>query len=244
MEHISLKFTGNGVAPANTRCKELAALILAAEELLLSMNDDDADEPGELPLCLVEVQDKSLGLKFAAMIAGVTVWLDVASIINTGRFDKMNPKARQAFGEIVSFVKRRGCSASLVDSTRGVIASFDYSISLPADQKFRGKSSILGEVLRVGGEEPKVRLRLPSGKTLSCDTSESVARELGHRLYDFVTCTGVATWDYATGEVLRFRIEKARAFNRVPASKAFANLAAAMPIGASKLAEAGIEYAL
>lgn len=107
--------------------------------------------------------------------------------------------------------------------------SLRYNITLPVEFKFRGGSSLIGQVVRVGGEEPKVRLKLPSGKVLSCDTSEHVAKELGHRLYETVTCKGYATWDYATGEVLKFKIETVGKFRKVPASVAFENLAEAMP---------------
>lgn len=204
-------------------------MITATEDLLSAMMDD-SDEEESIPLCLVSLEDKSLGLGFASlqMAAAMVLWQEFAAVINTGNFEKLVPKARQSLVEIVSFVKKKECTVFVEDSERGVMASFDYNITLPAELKFHGGSSLIGEVVRVGGADPKVRLKLPSGKFLSCDTTESIAKELGHRLYETVTCKGNATWDYTTGEVLRFRIEHVGTFKKVSASKAFENLAAAM----------------
>jgi hypothetical protein len=243
VDHIAIRFTGNDVAPVTTGCKELAAVISAAEDLLVAMMGDEHEDQHATPLCLVSVEDKSLGLKFAVHMAlGMTLWLDLAAVINTKQFEVMNPKARQALSEIVSFVKRKNCTASLI-SPSGTIATFDYTIELPVEQKVKGRTSILGEVIRVGGEEPRIRIRLPSGKTLTCDTSETIAKELGHCLYEPVTCNGVATWDFDTNEVLKFKIEKARTFTKVPASKAFEDLAKAMPSVVNRLQKTGLEYA-
>ena len=244
MPQISLRFAGNEVAPQTTRCKELAAVISAAEDLLLALMGEDAEDQSPIPLCLVSIETQSLGLKFAVHMAmGLVLWQDMAAIINSGRFERMAPKVRQAFGEIVSFVKRKGCTAYLGDSEHGTIATFDFNISIPAESKFRCASSIIGEVVRVGGSDPKVRVKLPSGRVLSCDTTEAVARQIGHMLYEPVTCNGRATWDYETGELLGFKIEKVRAFQKVRASDAFGCLANAMPSVIARLSQRGIEYA-
>ena len=252
MEHISLRFVGNGVAPVTTRCRELAAIISATEDLIAAMSEqvredwDEEREDGEgMPVCLVSVEDRSLGLRFTAfqMALALSTWGHIAAIINTGRFEQLNPKATASLGEIISFVKKKGCRALLGDTTNDSLAVFDSNLSLPAEFKFKGRSSLIGEVVRVGGVEPKVGLRLASGKTLTCETTESIAMELGHRLYDIVSCKGTATWDYAKGEVLKFRIDEVGSFRQVTSSQAFENLAAAMHAVVERLRTDGLQYA-
>lgn len=247
VDHISLRFVGNGVAPVTTRCKELAAVISATEDLVSAMYGEmDEDEDGEIQVCLVSLEDKSLGLKFTALKMAIVValWSDLAAIVNTGKFETLNPKARESLIEIVSFVRKKNCRAFLGHTRNDTLATFDSSITLPSELKFRGRSSLIGEVVRVGGDDPKVRLRLPSGgKPLTCETTEAIARELGHRLYEIVICKGTATWDYATGEILKFRIDEVGTFKKVTASKAFESLAAAMPSVVERLRVEGIQYA-
>lgn len=231
VDHVALRFIGDGVSPSTTRCRELATVISAVEDLILSLAEESEAEDIDVPLCLVALEDKSLGLKFAAtqIVMTMALWQEFAAVINTGNFERLSPKAMHSVEEVVSFVKKKHCLALVEDSQNGVIASFDYNIALPVGQKLRGHSSLIGQVIRVGGEEPKIRLKLPSGRVVSCETTQEIAKNLGHRLYDSVTCKGNAIWDYTTGEVLKFRIDEVGAFRMTSASEAFHALAEAMP---------------
>ncbi|RYD21742.1 MAG: hypothetical protein EOP88_10350 [Verrucomicrobiaceae bacterium] len=240
-EFLSIRFTGGGVAPDNTRCKELASVIAATESLLSAMwaDHDDADP---VFLSLVSLEHQSIGLKFAAfqMALALALWQDLAVVINTGRFDKMPAKARVHLAEISSFVKRRGCTAILGSSQTESLASFDSSLALPQNLSFKGDSSLVGEVIGVGGISPKVKLKLGTGRSISCETSEVIAKELGHRLYETVHCFGTATWDNETLEVLKFQIREVGEFKRVKVSRAFEDLASSIPSTMNRWQSLGI----
>lgn len=236
MDFIALRFTGNNVYPSNTRCKDTAALIRAAEDLvtaIIAHQDDETDleEPlGELSV--IAITHESLGLRFSGnrMPAVFLAWQLVAGAINTGNFERLPLKARESLEEIAHFVKKRGAPALLTDSKHSSpIASIETDFSLPESLSVKGGTSVIGTVLRVGGKEPKLRLQLPSGQILTCDTSEQIAKELGHKLYDTVVCRGEATWDLSTNEVTKFRIKEVGIFKQGPASEAFMNLAKVMP---------------
>lgn len=234
MEFISLRFTGNDILPSNTRCKDLASLIRATEELLHAASTEDFDgEKVDVQLSLIGVESQSLGLKYAAvhMAVALMTWQNIAQVLNAGEYDRLNLKARESLAEIIHYVKRRGCVAELSDSQHSTaLASITPETELPEALQVSGQSSLIGTVVRVGGADPKVGLKLASGKTLSCDTSEAIARQLGHRLYDVVTCKGDVCWDMQTNSITKFRIKEVGSFRQGYASEAFSALAAAMPL--------------
>ncbi len=212
----------------------------------MTVASDDDDEDHSIPVCLVSLEDQSLGLKYQSirMSAALLAWGTLGTVVNTGKFDLMSAKARMSLSCIANFVKKKDCVAEIQNSHHGVIAKFDSSLSIPSQKKIKGKTTVIGEVVRVGGSLPKVRLRLASGKELSCDTSESVARELGHRLYDTITCRGSAVWDYTSNEILSFKIETVGAFRKGKASEAFAALSEAIPETLSDWNDRGIKDVL
>ncbi|HRH95586.1 MAG TPA: hypothetical protein PLB55_06600 [Prosthecobacter sp.] len=246
-DFLSLRFTGNGVFPGNTRCKEVAALISATEDLVEAVasenDDDDEEDQSGPPLCLIAIEDKSLGFKFskAHMLVALLSWQSIASVINTGRFDRMSVKAKTSLEEIVRFVKKRQCDVELRDSRHPEpMATITPEMVLPDNLRMPGETSMIGTVVRVGGNEPKVGLKLANGKTLSCETTEAIAKELGHRLYDVVTCEGEAVWDMETGTVLKFRITEVGTFIEGSVSEAFSEIAKAMPSTIEKWRSKGL----
>jgi hypothetical protein len=61
--------------------------------------------------------------------------------------------------------------------------------------------------MRVGGETPKARIRMITGKTLSCDVTEELAQQLGERLYQRISLHGKATWDNKNHQLEEFKID-------------------------------------
>lgn len=243
---LSLRFTGNGIAPEGAKCRELAGVIASVEgmiaAILAEMGEDLDDEDSAFSLSLVAIADESIGLKFkSAQIAiALVAWVGVADAINTGIFSSLPPKARERLSEVVGFVRKKGCSAILGSSEVDSLARFDSSINIPAPAKFKGGTTVLGEVVGVGGKDPKVRMKLASGKVLSCDTTEEIAKELGHRLYDLVTCKGQAVWDNDSGHIMKFRIFSVGNFKKIKVSEAFESLAAAMPLTVERWNDLGL----
>lgn len=234
MEYLSLRFSGNGVSPGNTRCRDVADLIRAAEDLVESLlAEDDNEDVSALTLSLVAIEDQSLGLKFsaAAMTMVLTAWQTLAIAVNSGKIDRLPEKTRASLTDIVHFVKKRNCTGELGDSSHpdSVLATITPDTELPSSSKMSGNTSIIGKVVRVGGSDPKVGLKLSNGRTLSCDTSEMLAKEMGHRLYEVVVCKGEATWNLGDNSLLKFKVKDIAPFHRKPASEAFAELAAVMP---------------
>ena len=66
---FQLRFTGGGVKPDAVPARELAELIIAAEEAIASvaLQRNPALNPDEIVVGLVQIEEKSLGLSFASL---------------------------------------------------------------------------------------------------------------------------------------------------------------------------------
>ena len=83
-----------------------------------------------------------------------------------------------------------------------------FESALPEEKYVRGETVLYGRVERVGGVEPKVRVRLSEHEAVSCHLSEEMAKHLGKQLYSTVGLQGQATWDADDLSVIYFRVDE------------------------------------
>jgi hypothetical protein len=103
-----------------------------------------------------------------------------------------------------------------------------FADSIPQRPRLRGETVLFGRVERVGGVEPKVRLRISDHESVSCHISEELAKRVGNRLYNEVGLRGQATWDAVDFELLYFHAEELLSYQAGPITAAFDALAGAV----------------
>ena len=91
---------------------------------------------------------------------------------------------------------------------------------LPEPHFIRGETVIYGRVERVGGVDPKVRVRLSEHEVVSCRLDEGLAIELGAHLYSEVGLRGQATWDAKDQSLAYFRVDEILPFENAGAATA------------------------
>ena len=129
---------------------------------------------------------------------------------------------------IASFTSRRKCRAEFWQGEQTIgepLAVMDetFAEGLPERQKVSGETVIYGKVERVGGVEPRVRLRLSSHDSISCHLSESLARQVGGRLYEEIGLKGKATWDAGDYSLLYFHAEEVTPYKPAGLVRLFRN---------------------
>lgn len=70
-----------------------------------------------------------------------------------------------------------------------------------------GYTTLYGEVLRLGGLEPKVEFKPVNSRVLYCPAAKETVLRLREHLYEQVAVHGLAVWDANTLEVTRFEIQ-------------------------------------
>lgn len=90
--------------------------------------------------------------------------------------------------------------------------------------KVEGLSTIYGKVIRVGGEQPGVRLELLNREKITIHTDEDNAKKLAHKLYTVVGLSGKAEWDINTYDLLDFKLYDIITYEETPITDALTQL--------------------
>lgn len=113
---------------------------------------------------------------------------------------------------------------------RKVLATITPETTLARRAKLSGETTIYGQVIRVGGREPRVMVELLSGQTVFCDTNEDIAKKLGSRLYTTVGLFGVAQWDGESLKLEQFTIKDVTTYEELPLEDVMNQLAKAVGV--------------
>ena len=226
---FQLRFTGGGVKPDVVPARELAELIIAAEEAIASvaLQRNPALNPDEIVVGLVQIEEKSLGLSFASPspdVVGAAFKEIVASISNRS-FGGLPAKSVRGLRILTDFNTTHNCRTQFWNgeiTAREPLAEMDLGFEryLPEEHFIRGETVIYGKVERVGGVDPKVRVRLSEHEVVSCRLNEELAKELGLHLYAEVGLRGQATWDAKDHSLAYFRVEEILQFENAGAVSA------------------------
>lgn len=233
LKQFQLRFSGGDVKPSTVPAHELADLLVAAEQTLMSLVSDESTDfdPSALVVGLVAVHDSSLGLEFASNRPDVIepAFRRLTHAVRDRSFENFPSRGIAGLEVFGSFNARRNCRTLFFDDSdpQGApvaVLPEDFLRVLPPRSRIRGETVIFGKVERVGGVEPKVRLRLSEHESFSCFISEPLARQLGPRLYEEVGLKGQATWDATDWSLLYFHGEEITPYEATPLTEAFTEL--------------------
>ncbi len=227
---LSLRFVGPQIAPDQIRARDLARILGAYEGALADLvaRVTAGVRSEQVTVSLTDIRAGSLDLTF-------TPALDEP--IYRAAYELIEALQRQEWGrlpfsvlnhvrEILNFNRRYGCTAYLHVgyANEAISAVLEPDTVVPTAALLYGETQLVGEVRRVGGAEPKVEFRTVQGETLFCTTSEDLAKELGHYLYEQVEVAGVAEWNFSTSEIAEFEIRRLVAARRPKPAQAFKQL--------------------
>jgi hypothetical protein len=130
-------------------------------------------------------------------------------------------EAQERLSEASSKVAGRGWILEIRESQalqiRGSVVSSDRLIPKPNRKIVAGTTAIIGRCVRVGGAtSPKATINLDAGGTLYIDVSESIAKQLGTRLYETVSIEGHAKWDSESMDIAEFCADQVTPYHRTP----------------------------
>lgn len=209
--------------------RELAELIIAAEEAIASvaLQRNPALNPDEIVVGLVQIEERSLGLSFASSSPDVVgaAFTEIASSITSRSFGGLPTKSLRGLRVLAEFNTTHNCHTQFWNgetSAREPLAEMDVGFEryLPEENFIRGETVIYGRVERVGGVDPKVRVRLSQHEVVSCRLNENLAKELGGHLYAEVGLRGQATWDAKDHSLAYFRVDEILPFENAGAVSA------------------------
>ena len=231
MDDSKLTLLFRGVAdlkPSTLKARELGELIAAFESAVVAVvraHDSDI-QADQIMVPLVSVEDGSIGLEFRPNLPEYTYRAasEIVEAFVHNAFQVLPISALQSLKTITRFVRRHGCEAVIGVKVKGqtkVSGVITPSTRIETMFRIEGETDLYGQVMRVGGVEPRVELKTIQGDTLYCDTTEQIAVQMGEILYQEVSVHGVATWDFDTLKIRDFEIQSFSPTKDTPLTETF-----------------------
>lgn len=215
---LELTFSGSSIKPDSLKASELAELIVAYENSIMSVvaRDNKEINQEEAFISLVEVQEASAHFKFKPKAKGVifAAALAINAALNSNSLESLPYKSVDSLQKIWNFTKRRNCTAEFTGNNLPT-AKVTPEVEIRINDEFfhKGETTLYGVIERVGGAVPKVRVKLDDGAIIYVEVNQVVAKELAHRLYETVGIKGLATWRKEDFTVEDFKIDEVLPFN-------------------------------
>lgn len=206
---IDLDDSMNGLRPEFMSASLLAKIVAIVESAITEAADKP--EKSELPaVALVGIGEGSV-LNFLR----VGPWARTAATliitaIQTGDYTHVPHRSHKKLIEFSRLISTNDLSARIhgLDGLDAIVSS-KHPVPDILQKIVKSKTRIYGEVESVGGERPTAAIRLFStGKQLVIQVNESIAKELGKRLYDHVGIGGMAQIDLVSGDYISFKAEE------------------------------------
>lgn len=206
---MELRYTGATVRPDTVRAGELARLISATEESVLSVIEEELLDQDAVELHFVSLETGSVGLQFTSRKASAYQAFDrIAETVVQANYDRLASKAVSGLRVMHNFSKQHNSPLEFYSLRKSSepIAVLAPAAVIQLTPRISGATTLYGEVIRVGGKRPRVRVRMLNGAELSCVTSKPIAQQLGQRLYHTVGLQGTAQWETDTFSIVQFEV--------------------------------------
>ena len=214
---FELRFEGNGIKPNKVKPSEVGTLIQEFEKALLSVIKQDYPQIDvtETLITFDKIEDKSLGLGFAGnceVELGIRriiskSYKSLTTAISTGDFSGYNNDTISPLRVISDFTKKYSCTGNFKHNGKNLGSIHPNSdIKLKKPQYLKGDTTIYGELIDAGGDNPNIHIKISDSYFVIIKTDRQKTKELATRLYDQVGLKGEAKWDIATSKIIEFKL--------------------------------------
>ncbi|HDD53607.1 MAG TPA: hypothetical protein ENF32_06035 [Thermosulfidibacter takaii] len=208
------------ILPEFVRLKDLAELLANIERLFLPIiyrdYPDLRKKEERVLISLTEVSKGSVKVPLRSPFTSVLLaaYSFLALVIENKDYRRLPPSSMKSLKEIADFSRKYNAQSFIMsDDPQRPVVELPSSDQLKDGPIIRGKTTVYGRILRVGGKtKPTLMIETLDGRTFFCDVTQEQARELASRLYKMVSLKGLATWDYHTRKIASFKIEDIKPF--------------------------------
>jgi len=230
---LELKFEGSEINPSNVKPSEIAELISNFEKaLLVSIKEDSEIDTNEILFTFEEIANRSLDLLFkpkpSKNISNDTFnnsYRKLSKRISESDFDGFSNEGLIALRGICKFTRKHKCVGSFRlnnETLSSITPTTEISIKQPLCLK--GETTIYGELIDVGGDNPNIHIKINEDYIIIVDTNREIAKKLGNRLFDTIGLNGYAKWEIETSKILEFKLSSILDYNPIGAKESFQQL--------------------
>ena len=207
---LILRFTGD-VSPLTASASEVGRILIAAEEALRAIVDEELLDTVPIRIHATEIRSRSLGIGLQpSRDSGYVAFDRLAETINRSDYDHAPDKAVEGIRTLHRYGKEWGSTLEFYPPRRRdePIAVLVPAAIIEQTPRISGGTSIYGEVIRLGGRAPRIRMKLLSGEEISCKAPKSLVQKLGSSLYRTVGLAGTAEWETDHYSLVSFTAEE------------------------------------
>lgn len=217
------------IAPEDLSLGRLAELLKHTEAAINAQvfADDPDAQPDELLTSAVGIQSGSVGLRLHTTPCTAAALCLITAAIRDAVTSEIAARALAEVEELRSLSKRIASAIEFHEGENAGILMARIAAGeplRPARCLVSGETDIYGELVRVGGAQPKAWLKLHTGRTVPCTMNSALAREAAPLLYQVIGLHGEATWYADTWEIRSFRASELLPYRECSLIEAFASL--------------------
>lgn len=222
-ERLKIKFTGNEIEPKKVTANEFAKLVAAYENALLSVINNGKPKKNPIDfISVVSVKNESLTIEAEPNTSEIKEAANkINKAIKNKSFNRLPYDAVENLSVLQSFVNKYQCRAILngIDDIESAEINIDSGIQITDSLYFKGKTTVYGKIIRIGGSEPKVRIQTDDGKYLSVIVTQKTAKELSPSLYSRIGVKGTGKWKKYNNELEEIKAESFVVLSDLPLTK-------------------------
>ena len=198
---FEMKMTGE-VTPASVPASLLGEFIVQIEKSILAVLGEDVETGSDIALVsLVGITEGSNRLSLASPATVIPAVGIIADAIIRQDYERIPRKAHQHLYDAVRLCQRQGWGFEIVENQRYSIAGVEIppgeGVPKPqAPKKARGNTTIIGSVIKAGGVEPRIHIKVAgTDDSLHIGVSPELAVELAGKLYQKVALECQVSWN-------------------------------------------------
>jgi hypothetical protein len=189
---LQLRIEGKGVAPHTVALRDLLDLLDAYEQAIQAAAGSGTAS-GATFVSLVEIGEGSDVLSIEASPRAMQAAGLIGMAISSRDCTQLPLKAEQSLRQLWKKASDKKWSLGLLNTGHDAFINPDTDIF--SVSRFKGITSIAGVLKRIGGDRPTAQILLDDGRKPTVQlATEEMAKELRHKLYEFVALEGEATW--------------------------------------------------
>ena len=225
VKNITLRLNGGDISPKMISLGSLICLIESFKKALCfdAPRNTKDQEKALWNISLVSIKKGSAMYGLDVAKKPYENFKKITEPLKSGNYNDLPIEAIEPLQSLQKLCKDTGWD-SIVMSNGVAEAVITKDTKILKKGLLKDRTVVYGEVIRVGGVDPKVTIKVTDKSTISCSADQDTVEELGRRLYKRVGLKGLAERHIADMSIETFAIEEVLPYKETPITEALASI--------------------
>ncbi len=227
---FKLRFFDNNITPESFSLKEIGELFIHLEDAIKSIVDNDFPNVNieDIHLSPVSIENKSESILISTNNSPSETFDAIESFgekVRSNTYINLPDKAYRGFKYIYSLAEKKQCKAEVTHKEKEVFTiNYTLPIIKPESVLINVETVIYGELIKLGGDNPRAWIQLTNGNRISFSITAEQVIELGHKMRQTIAFRGKAKFNPEANFITWFTLYDVLAYKSGNISNAFTEL--------------------